>query len=277
MRPETGDQTIEVRRGDVARGVREIGAGPGDVVMFHSSLSSMGKVVGGPNEVIEGFLEAVGPEGLVAVPTLWWSGKEDINDWDYDNSPSYPGIITEIFRQRPDSLRSNNPTHSISAIGPRAAEFTADHGAFGLRPCRFGDQAFAVASPWEKLYQWNALYCFLGVDFTVNTMNHYCECRLLQEELERCHPEDFDRLEDQIIRWQKPGVYPTHSFQAMGEHLADLGLVAFSKIGSATLRGIRAQVMVDNILATLRAEPEKWLTEEFRAWWQEVKESEARK
>jgi hypothetical protein len=63
----------------------------------------------------------------------------------------------------------------------------------------------------------------------------------------------------------------------MGEHLADLGLVAFSKIGSATLRGIRAQVMVDNILATLRAEPEKWLTEEFRAWWQEVKESEARK
>ena len=43
----------------------------------------------------------------------------------------------------------------------------------------YGDTAFAEASPWERLYQWNAHYCFVGVDFTVNTMGHYCQCRLI--------------------------------------------------------------------------------------------------
>ncbi|MCE5215438.1 AAC(3) family N-acetyltransferase, partial [bacterium] len=138
MRPEPGDKSLQVTADDVAAGLRSVGVSRGDLVMFHSSLSSMGHVCGGPNTVIEGFLQAVGPEGTVAVPTLWWNGTQDLADWDCATSPSYPGIITEVFRQRPDSLRSNNPTHSISAIGPRAAELTADHGKWGLRPCMYG-------------------------------------------------------------------------------------------------------------------------------------------
>ncbi|MEN6303140.1 MAG: AAC(3) family N-acetyltransferase [Armatimonadia bacterium] len=286
MRPETGDRTISVTVDDVAAGVRSVGIGPGDLVMFHSSLSSMGNVVGGPNTVIEGFLKAVAPDGTVAVPTLWWNGTQDLKDWDYDNSPSYPGIITETFRQRPDSIRSNNPTHSVSAIGPRAAELTADHGKWGLRPCMYGDGAFAEASPWERLYLWDAHYCFLGVDFTVNTMGHYCQCRLIEWALEQAPPEKHDDLLSRISRWQSivdyyeasrenpprtlQFMWPSFSFKDMGEHLADLGLVRFGKIGSATIRAISSRQMVDTIMATIIAEPDKWLVEHFRPWWHEA-------
>lgn len=286
MMPEQGDKNVHVTVDDVARGVSSVGVGRGDIVMFHSSLSSMGHVVGGPNTVIEGFLQAVGPEGTVAVPTLWWNGTQDINDWDYENSPSYPGIITETFRRRPDSIRSNNPTHSVSAIGARAAELTADHGKWGLRPCLFGDAAFAKASPWERLYQWDAHYCFLGVDFTVNTQAHYCQCLLVEWALEQAPEERRQGLLDRISRWDavveyyeksragmNPSadfVWPGFSFQAMGEYLAELGLVRFGKIGSATIRAIRTRPMVDTILETLKARPEDWFSERFLAWWYEA-------
>ena len=272
MQPEVGDKRLNVTVADVAAGVRSVGIGPGDVVMFHSSLSSIGNVVGGPNTVIEGFLQAVAPDGTVAVPTLWWTGKEDLADFDVDTSPSYPGIITETFRQRPDSLRSNNPTHSVSAIGPRAAELTADHGAFGRRRCLFGDTAFAEASPWQRLYDWNAAYCFVGVDFTVNTMGHYCEVMMIQWVLSQAPPQRRAALEAQVAsretfsQWPHV-IYPSFPFQKMGEYLAELGLVAFGKIGSATLRCIRAKVMVDTILETLKAHPEQWFSKpEWLEW-----------
>jgi len=286
MLAEAGGRAPRVTADDVAAGVRAIGVQPGDIVMFHSSLKSMGHVVGGPNAVIDGFLQAVGPEGTVAVPTLWWNGTQDLADWDCDNSPSYPGLITETFRQRPDSIRSNNPTHSVSAIGRRARELTAQHGERGRRPCMYGDAAFAEASPWERLYRWNAHYCFLGVDFTVNTMGHYCQCVLLQWALERAPPDRRDDLEARISRWdttlrwyreRQSGsesavelVWPGFDFREMGEHLAGLGLVRFGTIGAATIRGIRTRDMVETIVATLKAEPERWLAEGFLPWWREA-------
>lgn len=269
MRPEPGDRSIKVHRVDVAAAAREVGIVPGDTVMFHSSLSSMGTVVGGPDAVIDGLLDAVGPEGTVAAPTLWYHHTNPpmrLQEWDIETSPSYPSRITEVFRQRPDSIRSNNPTHSVSAIGARAEELTRDHGRTGLRPCVFGDSAFARQSPWERLYAWNAAYCFIGVDFTVNTMGHLVETRFMESALCRAPSVLRAELEAEVQRWQKPGVWPRYSFQLMGERLADLGFVRFGRIGSATLRCIRAQVMVDTILSILEAEPERWFNAEFLAW-----------
>lgn len=274
MKPEVGDRNVKVSRHDVAAALRSVGVVFGDTVMFHSSLSSMGTVVGGADAVIDGFLDAVGPTGTVAVPTLWWHETNPplkLDDWDIDNSPSYVGLITEVFRKRPGSVRSDNPTHSVSAIGARSKELTRDHGKSGLRMCVFGDTAFAKESPWEKLYQWNAAYCFIGVDFTVNTMGHYVECLVVERALSGIPVDERSRLSNRIRRWGKPGVWPSYSFKAMGDRLADMGLVKFGKIGSATLRCIRTRDMVDNALAILEAEPEKWFNKEFIDWLDEAK------
>ena len=269
MKPEPGDRRIVVTRADVAAGAQGVGIGPGDTAMFHSSLSSMGTVEGGPNTVIDGFLDAVGLTGTVAVPTLWWHVADPpltLDQWDIATSPAYIGTVPEAFRQRPDSVRSDNPTHAVSAIGARADELTRDHGAGGLRPCVFRDSAFAAASPWQRLYDWNAAYCFIGVDFTVNTMGHFIECRVIERALAAAPEARRAGLEARLRRWEKDGVYPRYRFQAMGERLAELGHVRFGRIGSATLRCIGARDMVDHALAVLDAEPGAWFDDDFLAW-----------
>ena len=123
VNPGPRDKSIHVTRDDVAAALKAVGLVPGDIALFHSSLSSMGTVVGGPDTVIDGFLDAVGPEGTVAVPTLCrWPPEErhlTFDRWNPEISPSYVGRITETFRLRPDAVRSDHATHSIGAIGAR--------------------------------------------------------------------------------------------------------------------------------------------------------------
>jgi aminoglycoside N3'-acetyltransferase len=156
---QAGDPAVRVTREDVAAALRAIGVLPGDTVMFHSSLSSIGTVVGGPDAVIDGFLDAVGPTGTVVVPTLSkWEPEQRPHVWelwDIKTTPTYCGIIPETFRKRPEAVRSNHYTHSVAAIGPRAREITAHHGEWGLRQSPWGPGAFAEASPWQRFMDWN--------------------------------------------------------------------------------------------------------------------------
>ena len=59
-----------VTKATVVEGLRRLGLGPGDVVLVHSSLSSLGVVLGGAEAVVDALLEAVSPGGTVMVPTL---------------------------------------------------------------------------------------------------------------------------------------------------------------------------------------------------------------
>ena len=281
MEPEVGDKSIEVTRDDVAAGLRSVGVEPGDVVMFHSSLSSLGAVVGGADAVIDGFLDAVGPAGTVAVPTLCKSQPERGNyvfeTWDVGNTPCYVGAIPETLRQRPDAVRSDHATHSVAAIGARAVELTASHGAAGLRQGPFGPKAFAAESPWERLAQWDAAYCFVGVTFRVNTMVHYVETRLVQRALERAQPQDRAGLGEQVRGWLKPGLWPMISAadrEEIERMEAEMGIVRYGKIGSATLRCARARAMVAEWIAAVEASPERWLPEDMLAWLMQTRSRE---
>ena len=57
-----------VTRKDVEKAVRDLGIKEGDVVLVHSSFKSMGHVVGGAEDVIGGFLDAIGEEGTLVFP-----------------------------------------------------------------------------------------------------------------------------------------------------------------------------------------------------------------
>ena len=58
MESDAGETAVHVTREEIAAALKEIGVQCGDTVMFHSSLSSMGWVVGGADTVIDGFLDA---------------------------------------------------------------------------------------------------------------------------------------------------------------------------------------------------------------------------
>ena len=277
MKPERGDRTIVVTRDDVTRAARQVGIEPGDTVMFHSSLSSMGTVQHGPDTVIDGFLDAVGPEGTVAVPTLCnWAPDEQervFERWNPTSSPSYVGAITEAFRRRPEAVRSDHATHSVAAIGARAVELTADHGTRGFRHGPFGNRAFAEVSPWERFYRWNAAYCFIGVTFQVNTMVHYVESLIVQRALDRLPPETRQRKAADVRGWMKPGIWPDFRVtdrEIIEKILAEKGLLQTATIGSATLRCARAQTMVDEWIAIAEAHPQTWWPEDFITWWKDI-------
>lgn len=270
MIPETGNPDLLVTEEDVCEGFRRAGAASGDTVLYHGSMKSMGHLAEGPRTFIEGALAAVGPRGTVAAPTLWYHDATpplDPRDFNPATSPSYVGALTEALRTDPRSIRSNHFSHSVSAIGARAAELTADHGAFGRRHSPWSDRAFAEASPWARLRQWDALYCFVGVTMRVCTMKHYIEACIVEDAL-RPIPEAARRpLRERLRAIDGRGtVWPFYNSEAMEERLADMGLMTYDHIGSATFRAIRARALVKETLSILRAETDQWFGDEFLAW-----------
>lgn len=277
MKPERGDKSIEVTQHDVAAAASSVGVVPGDVVMFHSSLSSMGTIIGGADAVIDGLLDAVGPDGTVTAPTLCRSqpdrGNFVFDSWDRETTPCYVGLISETLRCRPEAIRSDHATHSVAAIGARAAELTASHGGAGVRQGPFGPKAFAEGSPWERFAAWDVAYCFIGVTFRVNTMVHYVETLIVQRALVRARADQRDDLESRIQGWQRAGVWPAISVadrEDIERLLAGKGLVQYGRIGSATLRCARARAMVGEWLRIVEAEPDRWLASDFVAWLGDV-------
>jgi aminoglycoside 3-N-acetyltransferase len=77
------------------------------------------------------------------------------------------GHLTNVFRLRPAAVRSLHPTHSVAAIGPRAAEFTAGH--------ELDDTPCGAHSPYQRIVQWAGKVVLLGVRLDSCTLMHAFE------------------------------------------------------------------------------------------------------
>ncbi len=147
---------------------RAIGLHSGDLVLVHSALRRLGPVAGGADTVIDAMLAAVGPTGTVAVPTHTWkvvSSEQPVFHQTF--TPSHVGVLGNVLRQRPQAFRSLHPTHSVAAIGPRAAEFTHGH-ELGGTPC-------SPTSPYGRLRDWGGKILIIGADLACCTFFHGCE------------------------------------------------------------------------------------------------------
>lgn len=234
----------------------------------------MGTVVGGADTVIDGFLDAVGPAGTVAVPTLssWRELQDRSRVWDHwsiADTPTYCGLIPETFRRRPEAMRSNHYTHSVSAIGARAAELTANHGTSGPRDAPWGTGAFAAASPWQRLYDWNVFYCLIGVNCQRFTMVHFVETHLVHRAIARAAPERRADLRAQVSGWTRGGIWAGIGLKkrlVAEEMFAARGLLHFGTIGSARLRSMRIRPVVDAWITLAEDDPAYWCSEGFARW-----------
>jgi len=56
--------------GDLVRDLRALGVAAGQVLMVHSSLSSLGRVLGGAPAVVRALLAALGPNGTLVMPAF---------------------------------------------------------------------------------------------------------------------------------------------------------------------------------------------------------------
>lgn len=176
-------------RASLAADLRELGVRPGETLLVHASLSSLGWVCGGPVTVVHALLDALGDDGTLVVPThsgensdpahwgnppvpeAWWADiRASMPPYDPRTTRSHGvGVLPETVRTWPGAVRSAHPQTSFAAVGPRAATLTEGHAP----DCRLGEH-----SPLARLEEAEARVLLLGAGFGSCTAFHLAEYRL---------------------------------------------------------------------------------------------------
>lgn len=94
----------------LAEELKKAGLASGDKVLLHSSFLSLGGVEGGPEKVVNAFLDVLGKEGTLLVPIF-----------------GSLGILTDVVKKHPDAVIDPCPVGTLAAIGKDAASLLADH------------------------------------------------------------------------------------------------------------------------------------------------------
>jgi aminoglycoside 3-N-acetyltransferase len=152
----------------IAHDLRSVGLEPGGVVLVHSSLKSLGHVPGGPETVVRGLLEALGPAGTLLMPALSYATVGTENPvFDVMKTPSCVGAIPEHFRTRAGTLRSVSPTHSVCGVGPQAARLLERH--------HLDETPGGANSPFRALRDAGGWILMLGCGLAPSTSMHAVE------------------------------------------------------------------------------------------------------
>ncbi len=208
-----------------------IGLRPGDAVVVHSSLRATGLDA---NELIEALLGAVGPEGLVVMPAFTYDDPAGAD------APSRAGALTEIFRLRPDAVRSGHPSHSVAAVGARARALCAGHEAL---------PATAPGTPLDRVAAWEGLVLLIGVGHVANTTVHvgefHADAPYLDIPFDPAWPSwGLDRF---------PGC--SRAFGVVEEPLRRRVAVRDVRVGRAQAQLVEGAAVIDATMALLRVDP----------------------
>lgn len=177
-----------IKKSDILTALHFLGVHPGQSLIVHTSLSSIGYVIGGAQTVIEALIETVGPDGTIMMPTQSWKNLDpeagvhpevQQENWPLirDYWPAYDkaitptntmGAVAEMFRQWPGTIRSDHPARSVAAWGRNAAYLTEGHTLSNI----FGD-----GSPLGKLYESDGSVLLIGVGYDKNTSLHLADAR----------------------------------------------------------------------------------------------------
>lgn len=222
--------------------------------MVHSSLSSIGYVLGGAQTVVRSLLEVSGFDGTLVMPAFspevsdpaGWSdhpfGDDDLKlaqdhvpAFDAAVTPTSMGAIAEAFRTWPGVLRSEHPQVSVAACGPLAARIVSPHEiAWGQ----------GAGSPFERLYDLDATLLLLGVGFNRATFLHFAESRVPHgRRKSRRMPIDRDGTRSWLSAPDVGDDLNTH-FPRIGEEFVNAGHASAGFVGQArsTLASSRSLV-----------------------------------
>ena len=216
---------------------------PGTTVLLHSSLSSLGYVVGGAQTVIQALLDVLGPEGTLVVPTHTgdnsdpseWAAPPVPEEWWQpirDSTPAFDpqlsktremGAIPELLRTWPGAKRSDHPQTSFAALGRLAEYVTKGHAL----DCRLGE-----SSPLARLEEVDAKVVLLGVGYDRCTAFHLAEYRIDSSIVDN----SFAAMADGQRQWVsvKDRRINSDDFEEIGQAFASREVQG--KVGGATPR-----------------------------------------
>ncbi|QCX76185.1 SPBc2 prophage-derived aminoglycoside N(3')-acetyltransferase-like protein YokD [Streptomyces sp. YIM 121038] len=174
-----------VTRGRLVRDLRALGLAAGDVVMFHTRMSAIGYVAGGPQTLIGALGDVVGERGTLMVTCGWNDAPpyEFSTDWPQEwqdalraEHPAYDpelseadhnnGRLPEALRRWPGAVRSRHPDASFAALGADARALMADHP---------WDDPHGPDSPLARLVAKGGRVLLLGAPLDSLTLLHHAE------------------------------------------------------------------------------------------------------
>jgi aminoglycoside 3-N-acetyltransferase len=172
-----------VTRSSLTADLREVGVSAGDVLCVHTSMKSLGFVIGGARTIIDSLLEAIGDNGTLMMPT--YSGDlSDPAEWAHPpvppewietirrETPAYDplrtptrrmGTVPELFRHWPGAVRSSHPQSSFAALGPDADALVGEHQL---------DDRFGPDSPLGHLVKFKGKVLLLGAPYDTTALFH---------------------------------------------------------------------------------------------------------
>jgi len=157
-----------VKKSDLISALKNNGINRGSKLLLHSSYKSI-DFEGAPEEVCKGFMEAIGEEGLLVMPTHSLNFKnypKNIGPYNQGRSPSLVGAISDAFWKIPRVARSLHPTHSAAAWGRGARELVSGHEKV---------DAIGTDSPIERFSRTDGKILMMGCKLNSCTMGHAAE------------------------------------------------------------------------------------------------------
>jgi aminoglycoside 3-N-acetyltransferase len=241
----------------ITRDLKALGISRGDVLIVHSSLTSIGWVAGGAGAVVDALLDAVGTNGTITMPAHsgdWgdpagWENPPVPSDWwdeilserpvfdPYATPLREMGAVAENLLLRRETLRSSHPLHSHMANGLHAAKVVASHPL---------EDSFGDFSPLGRLYDLGAIVLLLGVGHGQNTSLHLGESRAHWPGKQQVEYKSkvFGSDGARSVAWM--GIdFDTDDFEVLGQHLEQKCEIQVAKVGQAVARMADMRSLVD--------------------------------
>jgi len=248
-------------RCELESAIRSTGIKSGDIISLQVSLGRLGLMSDQPpdygvisNVVIDTFLDIIGYEGTLLVPTYTYSiGRGEI--FDVARTPSAIGEFPEIFRKRSGALRSRDPMLSNAALGSMARVLLRD----------IANTCYGENSTFHRLRQHGGKICMLGLDLHWATFRHHIE-EMAQVPF-RFHKVFHGMILENDILSSESWVYfaaplGVTNCEPNGRPLAEIAkarnLVRSAPVGRGRIMVIDAQTYYDLGILELKKNP--WLT-----------------
>lgn len=156
--------------------LESLGVQNGDILIVHSDFDVLKKTGIKPKEIIDFLLKLVGEEGTLVFPAYPVTTRPDIFAkqnteklvYDPKRTPSWTGLLPNVFCMYPGVVRSQFPYNSLAAKG-KHAEAMMEGNLDGLYP-------HEKNSAWGYCIEHHAKILFISAEMIrSNTLNHATE------------------------------------------------------------------------------------------------------
>jgi len=258
-------ESRQVSPEQIALDLRQLGLQQDNHVALGVSLKSIGRVVGGPNALIDTLLDVVGARGTIMIPTFTATNRGSkprhggiVDIYDPRTTPCDTGIVAETLRQRSDAVRSLHPSNSVAAIGAKAEFLTAAH-----------DASTGAYAPYSRLAEIGGLFLGIGIGNRLVGLRHEAQARagLLDVVPLRRAVRYLDRQGQIQIFIRRDVGGCTVRLEELADRLRGMGVVRDGRVGNAESLLVSARAALEQMTIWLHETPSLSLCHDVRCLW----------